>query len=366
MSRWRWVLGTAVAATIATVTWATPANSRPAVPPNRAPATPEIAVPWQPGRPELGIHVYWENNPADSDAVLRAKARRLLDQVVGLEANSVAVSFPFFVDSTAASIVRTDDPRTPSPERLTIVLEEARDVGLRTTIRPLLDQNPLTDGWRGELAPADRTAWYASYQAFLEPYLGVAERDRVDTVVLGAELSAMQADPQWSGLAAWARRVYHGELAYSANWDAYPQAVAGVPVDRIDIDAYPMLGLWSDSSERAMTDAWAAWLDRTAPGAVPELVLSEVGGSAESTMVDNPARAHTPGAALDEDIQRRWFGAACRAARDRHVAGLYWWKLDLYLDPALADPATDRHDTFLGRPAERVIRECFARWAAPT
>jgi hypothetical protein len=80
-------------------------------------------------------------------------------------------------------------------------------------------------------------------------------------------------------------------------------------------------------------------------------------------MPDNPARTETPGAALDEDIQRRWFGAACRAARDRNLAGLYWWKLDLYFDPAQADPANDRHDTFLGRPAERTIRECFAGWA---
>ncbi len=361
MSRWRWVTGTTVAAIVAVAAWSTPVGIPTPAATTAGPAAPEVTLPWQPGRPELGIHVYWENNPVDSDAVLRANARRMLDQLVGMEANSLALSFPFFTDNTAASAL-LPDVRTPSPDRVAIVIEEARNLGLRTTIRPLLDQSNL-EGWRGEIAPADRNAWYAAYRAFLEPYLVAAERDRVDTVVLGAELSAMQSDRQWAPLVAWARGIYRGELSYSANWDAYPQAVAGVPVDTVDIDAYPMLGLYSDSSEQAMTEAWGAWLDRTAPGAVRQLVLSEVGGSAESAMVDSPARAHTPGAPLDEDIQRRWFGAACRAAQDRGIAGLYWWKFDLHLDPALADPATDRHDTFVGRPAERTIRECFSAWA---
>lgn len=362
MSRWRWITGTAVAAVVAAVSWSAP-NLTAASTPSVVPAVaPEIAMPWQPGRPELGIHVYWENNPADSDDIVRELARRTVDQVVGMEANSVALSFPFFVDDTADHRLRAD-PRTPSPDRIGIVIAEARRVGLRTTIRPLLDQSNL-ESWRGEIAPAGRAAWYADYQAFLKPYLVAAQRDRVDTVGIGAELSAMQADRQWPALVAWARGLYRGELAYSANWDAYPQAVRGVPVDRIDIDAYPMLGLFSDSSEQSMTEAWRNWLERTAPGTVQQLVLSEVGGSAESTMVDSPARAHTPGAPLDEDIQRRWFGAACRAAHDKNIAGMYWWKFDLYRDPALADPATDRHDTFVGRPAERTIRECFASWAA--
>jgi hypothetical protein len=287
-----------------------------------------------------------------------------VDQIVGMEANAIAISFPFFTEPVGAHTLLTD-PRTPSPERLGIVVEEARAVGLRTTIRPLLDQTKL-NGWRGELAPSDRSAWYAQYRDFLEPYLLAADRDHVDTVAIAAELSEMQSDRQWNALVAWARGIYRGELAYSANWDAYRTAVAGIPVDRVDIDAYPFLGVYSDSNQLSMTRAWEDWLAKTAPDTLDRLVLSEVGGAAESKMVDNPARANAPGAPLDEEIQRKWFAAACEAARNRRIAGLYWWKLDLYLDPVLANPATDRHDTWLGRPSEGAIRECFARWASQT
>jgi hypothetical protein len=305
--------------------------------------------------------VYWHDNPADTDEVVRANARRVLDQVVSLEANSVSLSFPFYTDSITGSRVYGDQ-RTPSPDRIGIVVDEARRSGLRTTVRPLLDHTDLGQ-WRGLLAPADRNAWYASYQAFLAPYLAAAQRDRVDGFALAVELNAMQADQQWRGMVVWAKSIYSGQLVYSANWDVYPEALDGVPADRVDVDAYPLLGLGPDAPTEEMTAAWSAWLARIAPES-DGLVLSEVGGAAERAMLDNPANPHTPGAELDEGIQQRWFTAACQAVRERRLAGLYWWKLDLYVDPAVADPDTDLHDTFLGRPSEQTIRSCFTRWAA--
>lgn len=373
MSRWRWLLGTALVTLVAVTSWSHPqvssATSARAADDGATAGVsgPRIATPWQPGRAQLGIHVYWEDNPLDDDLAVRRKARRLLDQIVGMEADSVAVSFPFFVESITGSSVRTD-PRTPAPGRLAIVLNEAREAGLRTTIRPLMDQNNLqlagSESWRGRFAPADRTAWYASYDAFLRPYLALARDAGVATVVIGAELNATQLDPQWRELVASARKSYDGELGYSANWDAYPTAVVGVPVDIVNIDAYPTLDIDSDATEQEIMFAWGDWLDRTGDGAVAALVLAEVGGPAESTLVRNPAAYHTPGAALDEDAQRRWFAGACAAARERDVAGFYWWTLDFHRDPAMADPDHDRHDSFLGRQAERVIRDCFTAWGA--
>ncbi len=377
MSRWRWMLGAAFVTVVAVATWSQPQESStsPAkvamgggiAASGPAGSGPQIAVPWRPGRPQLGIHVYWEDNPLDDDRAVRRKARRLLDQIVAMEANSVAVSFPFFADSITASIVRTD-ARTPSPARMAIFLDEARQSGLRTTLRPLLDQFNLGNvdplAWRGQLDPADRSLWFASYTLFLVPYLQMAQAATVNTVILGAELSTMQTDPGWRGLVETARRHYSGELSYSANWDAYPSAVAGVPVDVMSIDAYPYLHLNPWATEPELAGAWRAWLDATAAGDPGRLVLSEVGGIAERELVYNPAAYQTPDAPLDEDMQRRWFAAACQAGRDRQVAGFYWWKLDFHVDPALADPDRDLHDSFLGRPAERTARDCFESWGA--
>ena len=51
-----------------------------------------VSHPWHPGMRQLGIQVYWTANPNDSsDAVVRAKAQRIIDYAIGLHANSQAV-----------------------------------------------------------------------------------------------------------------------------------------------------------------------------------------------------------------------------------------------------------------------------------
>ncbi|MCO1658086.1 glycoside hydrolase family 113 [Pseudonocardia humida] len=362
---WRWAAGAVVVLTAATASWTAP-GAPAAASAAGEPAGPVVSHPWQPGRPQLGVQVYWVDTPADTDDVVRLKARRVLDHVVGMEANAVSVSFPFFTDAVDASGVYVDE-RTPSPERLAIVLAEAREIGLRTTVRPLLDEANLIArdslDWRGRLDPADRDAWYASYRAFLDPYLAVAEREDVDTVVVAAELNSLQADPHWGPLVEHARTVYSGEIGYAANWDAYAEALDGVPADTVGIDAYPQLGVAPTASVPEMTAAWRAWLDDAAPPR-PGLLLYEVGAAAEARTVDNPAVPHTEGAPLDQGVQRRWLAAACQVARDRELAGLYLWKIEFDVDPAGADPAGDLHDSFLGREAERTMRDCFASWGA--
>jgi hypothetical protein len=97
---------------------------------------------------------------------------------------------------------------------------------------------------------------------------------------------------------------------------------------------------------------------------MPNVVIYEIGAVAENGLYRRPSRRHTEGAALNEALQQRWFIVACRVARARAVAGLYWWKVDFHLDPAAADPAADRHDSFVGRPGEDAVRSCFASWGA--
>jgi hypothetical protein len=366
MRGWRWAVGLAVVLVVVVLGWSAP--GAPAAAGSPDPTGPRVSSPWAPGRPQLGVQVYWADDPADPDAVVREKARRVLDHVVGLDANAVSISFPFYADAIDASAVRAD-AGTPGPQRLAIVLDEAHRSGLRATVRPLLDETNLVEqdarNWRGELRPADRAAWFASYQRFLTPYLEVAQMHGATTVVIGAELNSLQSDPRWAPLVAWARTLFRGEIGYAANWDAYPQAVAGVPADAVGIDAYPQLRIAPTATAAEMADGWRRWLDRTAPpGAGPDLLFYEVGAAAEAATVDNPAVPDRPGAALDQGVQSRWLDAACQVARARGLGGLYLWKIEFDVDPAGADPLTDLHDSFLGREAERTMRDCFADWGA--
>jgi hypothetical protein len=326
-----------------------------------------VASPWRPGRPELGVQIYWDDNPADTPTLVRFKAERVIDYVVGLDANAVSISFPLFTSGPRANSV-TAGPATPSPARLAILLDEIKRAHLRTTLRPILDEESLTAidrlAWRGSIEPADRNAWFDSYRSLLTPYLVLADRTRVETVVLGTELTSLETDLRWLALATYVRGVYRGETAYAFNWDVFMHTPVEMPVQRIGVDAYPELKLGDEASLADVTAAWNEWLDQRRAGPLSKILIYEVGAAAQNGLYRRPARHPTKRSALNELLQERWFAASCQAAQDHEMAGLYWWKVDFHLDPAAADPLQDEHDSFVGRPAEQVIRSCFASWGA--
>ena len=329
------------------------------------PARPPVTFPWSPGRPQLGMHVYWVDNPEDSEEVLRAKARRIVGHVAPLHVNAIALSIPVFTGGPRSSSVRARG-ETPTPARVAAVLDELRRSRMRTTLRPLLDERSLqavdSKAWRGNVQPASRDRWFAEYGRLLGPYLRVAQTGGVATVVVGAELNSLEGDRRWAGLLSQARREYRGELAYSVNWDSFAADKPVMRVDRLGVDAYFPVDADDDAPVRTLVAGWQRWLDRRGTGPMPDLVLDEVGAPAESGGYRHPGVWGTAGRPLDLAVQQRWFTAACQVARARRMAGLYWWKFDFHTDPAAADPVRDHHDSFVGRPAEQAIRACFAAW----
>ncbi len=75
---------------------------------------------------------------------------------------------------------------------------------------------------------------------------------------------------------------------------------------------------------------------------------------------DPGAWAGTTNAPIDEAVQANWYEAVCRAVKAKNLAGIYWWEVNFDADPAT--PGTWQSDrlTFLGRPAQQVIKNCFA------
>jgi hypothetical protein len=331
------------------------------------PEAPQVTFPWKPGRPQLGMNVYWVDNQSDSVDVIRTKARRLADYVIMLDVNSISISFPFFTSGPEASSVYTASS-TPSASRVGIVLDEFYRNGLRTTLRPLMNEKALLDvnrhAWRGSIEPTNRDDWFASYRQFLIPYLQVARDNHATTFVIGTELSSLEADDRWAAVVNRAKRDFGGEIAYAVNWDSYVRGPINMPVDQLGIDAYFKLEVGDDASIPMLVAGWNEWLDRRTSGPLSTLILSEVGAPAEGGAYRHPARWGHTDRPLNLDVQERWFTAACQVARQRRMAGLYWWKLDFHMDPAQADPLHDPHDSFVGRPAEYAIESCFSAWGS--
>jgi Glycoside Hydrolase Family 113 len=347
----------------------TPGVSTKPRPASAAPSVAAVPHPWHSGMPQLGIDVDWAGNSVDSDAVIRAKAERIIDYAIGLHANSIALTFPFYTYGITSDTLYADKVTTPSPEHIAIFISMARESRIRVTIRPLLSeealvgQNPIA--WRGSIQPASLSAWFASYQKLLLPYAKVAESGHAATFVIGAELNSLEGAAEWPTLVQAIGSVYHGELAYDENFDSFQNHDTNLPLSAFGVDAYPRFQLPDSASVSELTQAWVNWLSSHSNTVLHKTVLSEVGITATSGAYQSPGNwLGTAHAAIVPRIQANWYAAVCHAFAADKLAGLYWWEVSFDADPG--HPAAFLADrlTFLDRPAQQEISSCFASLTA--
>lgn len=115
--------------------------------------------------------------------------------------------------------------RTPPDERIRATIRAARALGLRVQLMPVvLIAEPGPEDWRGTLAPADRAAWWRSYDRFVCHLADLAREGGADVICIGSELATMEADEgRWRQLVRNVRMRYAGSLTYSANWDHFAE-----------------------------------------------------------------------------------------------------------------------------------------------
>ena len=344
--------------------WPQPKHQAPGV----GKAVPTVSDPWRPGMRQLGIQVYWTANPNDSsDAVVRAKAQRIIDYAIGLHANSIAITFPFFTYGPTADTVFADRKLTPSPRHIRVFLAAAAQAHMRVTLRPELSENALIAknpaDWRGSIQPHNRAAWFRSYHKMLVPYLVAAQEGHAASFVVGTELDSLEGAPQWPGLIRSVRSVYGGQVAYDQNYDAFASGAENPPVQSYDVDAYPGFGLPGNASVARLTGAWDAWLGAHPLSVRRKLTLSEIGIQAVAGSYAAPWNWYSAlDAPIDTHVQASWYQAACNAVSAEQIGGgIYWWEVNFDANPTAPRPFETDRLTFLDRPAQQVIRACFAK-----
>jgi hypothetical protein len=322
------------------------------------PAVPQVSAKAKAATADLGVQIYWHEV---TDAyVVKANADRLFDYAVSLGANSVGISFPIYTDGARPTKVYTRDGVTPTPDSLQTVIGEAKARGLRVMIRPLIDEANIKDGagsWRGSIKPRSTTAWFASYQSALLPFLRAAAAGHADTFVIGAELESLVSQrAQWQALETAASAVFGGKLAFADNWSQWATGRPGVPGTEAGLDAYPQLHLLDSATVPEIAAAWRTWLQKR-PSVLADTVVQEIGISATPGGYKEPAVWGSTGATLAPQIQANWFAGACEAVRSLGMPGIYYWNLDAWAEPAKA--ATYDSGSFIGR-GDSAIKTCFA------
>ncbi|WP_194904608.1 glycoside hydrolase family 113 [Catenulispora rubra] len=307
---------------------------------------------------DLGVEVYWHTigDPASVDK----QAARILDYVVGLGANAVAVTFPIFTDGAKPTRAYGTPDATPDPTALGRVVAASKARGLRVTVRPLIDEADIisSGGWRGSLQPADVNSWFASYRALLGPYFTMARAQRADEFVVGTELNSLiDADAQWRGVMADGTAKYGGELTYASNWDSWAHDQVPSAVPDVGVDAYPPLKLPDTASVDQLSAAWTAWLRHRSGATLEKTAIQELGIPAQAGAYTKPNSWGSASAAIKPQIQINWFAAACQSARALHLRGLYFWMVDSNAVPDHAQ--NDPSGSFIGR-GDSAIKSCFA------
>ncbi|MFI8180579.1 glycoside hydrolase family 113 [Actinacidiphila glaucinigra] len=317
---------------------------------------------WKKGMPQWGMQLYWEDNPKHPTEYVDKQARLQSDYLVGMHANSVSVSFPFYTGGLTSTKI-TAGGKTPAPERIARVLRIFHQAGLRTTVRPIMDEKSLhvtNGGWRGNIDPAGRDAWFASYKKFLTPYLKAADETHAASFVIATELNSMEGDPHWNALVDDAEKQFSGEVAYDSNWDAYVGGPVDMPVSHLGIDAYFPVKVPDDASVDTLVDGWNDWLDKKSTGPLPKITIAEAGITAMNGGYRAPGDFYSK-RAVNPEVQANWFTAVCEVVRERHMKGVYWWSIYFDDDPNTKpdDKVASRLD-FAGRPlTEKAIKSCF-------
>ncbi|MFE2040072.1 hypothetical protein ACFXAZ_03915 [Streptomyces sp. NPDC059477] len=322
----------------------------------------QVAKPWKEGMPQWGVQLYWEEEQEKrSGSFIEAQARKHATYLIGLGANSVSLSFPFFTEGVTSNTLATG-AKTPSPGRLAQVLKVFKDAGFRTTLRPIMDEAALDppDGWRGNIEPASRSAWFSSYGTLLDPYLKAAEQAKADTFVIGTELNSMEGDPGWEPLVTEAEQTFSGEVAYDANWDNYVSGRINMPVSSLGVDAYFPIEVPDTASVGQLVEGWNEWLDKKATGELPNITIAEAGIGAMDGAYHAPGDFYTK-RALNPEVQATWYTAVCQVVQERRMKGVYWWSIWFDDDPNTPpDDAVASRLDFAGRPlTEKAVTSCF-------
>jgi hypothetical protein len=317
----------------------------------------KVLTRWQPGMTQLGIDLLWYANPTESIDQVSKQAETDMNYIVGLHANSVDIVFPFYT-SSATSNATFAGSDTPTTTALAVAIQAATKAGLRVTLRPLMDQGSLGGGsnWRGNIHPSDVASWFTGYEQFLQPYLATAQANGVATFIVGAELSSLAAEPEWPALIAKARIAYHGELAYSSNFDVFQKGDQQPPVDRLGVDAYFPVLVSSDAPLTQLEAAWDFWWSTLPHSIKPsKVVIDELGIAAQNGAYQVPYNTDFTGEPINTVIQTNWFAAACQAVQQFHIAGIYFWNVDFGNPTEITSPSS-----IVERAGAQGIRKCFS------
>jgi hypothetical protein len=147
-----------------------------------------------------------------------------------------------------------------TPEGVQKTIELAHAAGIDILLKP---QIYVPSSWTGAIdfdKEADWAAWENSYEAYIMPFVAIADSMKVGAFCIGTEFSAstQKRTAFWEQLIKKIRKVYRGKLTYAANWNEFQHVGFWKDLDFMGIDAYFPLTEAVTPSVEDIKKAWAA------------------------------------------------------------------------------------------------------------
>lgn len=280
-----------------------------------------------------------------------------LREITALGAGTIAVSPAWFQSGAHDDAIGRVAGRTVSDDDLRALLDRAEADGIRTVLKPHVDR--LDDGWRGDIAPSDADAWFASYTAMLAHYAAIARDHGVDLFVVGTELHGTSTDTaRWRGVVDAARREFAGPVTYGALSFEVDQIGFWDALDLVAVHAYWPLSDTATSDRSTLAAAWAPIIDELEGHSVRlqrPIMFTEAGYTSRSGSTTEPSSWSTSDRA-DESEQAAAYAALLDATAPHDwFAGVLWWNWKLDDDPTGLDFTPE---------AKLAADEVAARWSA--
>jgi hypothetical protein len=251
-------------------------------------------------------------------------------------------------------------------------IEMAHARGLRVMLVPHLWVE--SGEWRGFMNPGTDAAWARwaeSYAHFLGGWARLAEESRADMLSAGVEERSWVTTPRapsFERILRDLRRVYHGLLTYSANWDDVDDTLILGAIDVIGVNAFYPLADAAGAPEADLEAHGAAIRDRVhrlATTWAKPVLFTEIG---YTTRPDPALRPwEWPDAMTAVVVDERAQAAAYRALigpelDEPDFVGFFVWRL--YADPDDTSQEAPWGFSPRGKLAELVLRDAFAApWA---
>lgn len=309
----------------------------------------------------LAIQVDTSNKPVEMFGPL-------IREVAALGANTVLIGADAYQKNATTGPIYMDPKKTPTPEQWKELLKIARqECGLMVILAPkILLADPVGTEWRGVIQPASWRKWFIEYRSVMNHFAEIAQANDVEVLMVGSEMvSAEKHTNEWLEVIRQIRARYKGKLSYSANWDHYQPVQFWDQLDLIGMTSYYKLSDDPNPTVESMVKAWEpikrGILDWQKSVKKP-ILFTEVGWCSQEGASIEPWNYYYKQTATENGHKEQ---AACYKAfmeawdKVPEVGGVIWWEWTTY------GGGKDCYNyTPKGKPAEKILREWFARKAS--